>query len=104
MKADLEGSMRRSASILHIAVDDDRWPVLVEAATFDRMRDRAEDLAPQVTHDFWNETGRFFNKGSSGQWRSFFDDGDQARYEKRLASLAPVDLAAWLHSGNAVSR
>src|SRR5258708_32833364 len=94
MKADLEGQMRRLGSVLHIVVDEDRWPTLVEAATFDRMRDRAEELAPQVTHGFWNETGKFFNVGGSGQWRTFLDDSDIARYDKRLSALAPADLAA----------
>lgn len=96
MKADLDGQMRRLASVLHIDVDEATWPSLVEAATFDRMKDRADELAPQVTHGFWQETGRFFNVGGSGQWRSFFGNGDQERYEKRLRSLAPADLAAWL--------
>jgi aryl sulfotransferase len=97
MKADLAGQMRQLAATLHIDVAEAKWPALVEAATFDRMKDRADELAPQVTHGFWQESGRFFHVGGSGQWRSFFDDGDQARYEKRLAALAPPDLAAWLH-------
>ena len=63
------------------------------------MKDRAEELAPQVTEGFWNETGRFFNKGSSGQWQPFFGDGDVARYEARLHELAPPDLAEWVHTG-----
>ena len=99
MKEDLDGQMRRLASVLEIDVDEGRWNELVAAATFERMRDRAEELAPQVTHGFWNEIGRFFNKGSSGQWRSFFDDDDRARYETLVQSLAPADLLAWLHRG-----
>ena len=99
MKADLDGEMRRLASVLGVDVDESTWPDLVNAATFDRMRDRAEELAPQVTHGFWNETSRFFNKGSSDQWQSFFGDGDVARYETRLHELAAPDLAEWLHGG-----
>jgi hypothetical protein len=99
MKADLDGEMRRLASVLKIDVDEARWDELVSAATFDRMKDRAEELAPQVTHGFWQETGRFFHKGSSGQWQSFFDDDDLARYEARVQSLAPADLLGWVHSG-----
>ncbi|MEY2450727.1 MAG: aryl sulfotransferase [Acidimicrobiaceae bacterium] len=99
MKADLDGEMRRLASVLDVAVDESTWAGLVSAATFDRMRDRAEELAPQVTHGFWNETSRFFNKGSSGQWQSYFGPGDVARYEARLHELATPDLAAWMHGG-----
>jgi hypothetical protein len=99
MKTDLDAEMRRLAAVLGIAVDETRWPELVKAATFDRMRDRAEELAPQVTSGFWQESGRFFHKGSSGQWQSFFGDGDEARYEARLHALAAPDLAEWVHDG-----
>ena len=97
MKADLEGSMRRLASVLGVDVDDSKWPTLVEAATFDKMRDRASDLAPQVTNEFWQDDSRFFHVGGSGQWRSFFDDAAQERYEKRLGSVASPELVAWLN-------
>ena len=97
MKADLAGQMQRLASVLGVEIDAQRWPVLVEAATFDRMRNRASDLAPQVTHGFWQSDAEFFHVGGSGQWQALFADGDQARYERRLHELAPPDLAAWLH-------
>ena len=99
MKADLDGEMRRLASVLNIDVDEARWDELVTAATFERMKDRAEELAPQVTHGFWNETSRFFNRGSSGQWQSFFDDDDVARYEARVHELAAPDFVEWVHAG-----
>ncbi len=99
MKADLDGQMRRLASVLKIDVDEAGWDELVTAATFDRMRDRADELAPQVTHGFWQETSRFFHKGSSGQWQSFFNDDDLARYEARVHELAAADLAEWAHTG-----
>jgi hypothetical protein len=99
IQADLDGEMRRLASTLKIDVVESWWDELVAAATFDKMKDRAAELAPQVTHGFWNETGRFFNKGSSGQWQSFFDEADVARYEARVHDLAAPDLAEWVHSG-----
>jgi hypothetical protein len=99
MKADLDGEMRRLASVLNVDIDESKWDSLVEAATFGRMKDRASELAPQVTHEFWQEDGRFFHKGSSGQWLEFFGEGDQQRYEARVNALAPADLAEWVHNG-----
>jgi hypothetical protein len=100
LKADLEGEMRRLAAALNISVPQEKWPTLVAAATFERMRDRAEQLAPQASiAGFWNDTSRFFNAGSSGQWRSFFDAGDVERYEARVRALSPPDLAGWVHAG-----
>ena len=44
LKADLEGEMRRLADRLGIAVAEQVWPELVEAASFERMRARPDDL------------------------------------------------------------
>ena len=46
MKADLEGQMRALSGRLGIAVADGLWPELVDAATFDRMRERSDELVP----------------------------------------------------------
>jgi hypothetical protein len=99
MKADLRGSMRRLASVLKVDVDDAMLEGLVQAAGFDAMRGRAEQLAPQVTHGFWQDSNRFFNKGESEQWRSFFTDADEARYEARARALASPELFEWVHHG-----
>ena len=40
--ADLDGSMRRLAGLLGIPVDEERWPALVRAATFESMRADAQ--------------------------------------------------------------
>ena len=97
MKADLDASMRRLADVLGVHVDEAKWATLVEAATFDRMRDRASDLAPQVTNGFWQDDSRFFHVGGSEQWRAFFDDAAQERYEKRLNDVASPELVAWVN-------
>ncbi|MEU4527871.1 sulfotransferase domain-containing protein [Micromonospora ureilytica] len=91
--ADLGGEMRRLA---------DRWklpspgPELVEAATFGRMRERADRLAPD-TLGVLRDRQAFFRRGGSGQGRDLLDDAARARYEARAATLAPPDLLTWLH-------
>lgn len=100
LQADLDREMRRLADALGIGVDEELWPQLVEAATFDSMRGRAADLAPQVSIDgFWNDTSAFFRTGTSEQWRAFFQPGDETRYEKRIHELCSPDLAQWVHTG-----
>jgi aryl sulfotransferase len=44
--ADLGGQMRWLAGRLGITVPEQTWPALVEAATFESMRGRAEEFAP----------------------------------------------------------
>jgi aryl sulfotransferase len=94
---DLPGEMRRLATHLGIAVPEDRWPALVEAATLDSMRARAGDVVPGADRSHWKDVQRFFNRGTSGQWRDLIDDEGVARYADRVRSLAPPDLVDWLH-------
>jgi aryl sulfotransferase len=97
LAADLEGGMRRLAARLRLDVPEDRWAELVAAARFEHMRAHADVIAPETTSMIWNDNQRFFNKGSSGQWRRLLDDAGVARYMSRCRALAPPDLLAWVH-------
>jgi hypothetical protein len=97
LKADLEGQMRKLAVHLDVEVDEERWPALVEAATFDSMRSRAETTVPAGGRDHFIDPTAFFSRGTSGQWRDLLDDADLARYAARVRSLASDDLVEWLH-------
>jgi hypothetical protein len=103
LQADLEGEMRRLAGLLGIVIGEDAWPALVAEARFDRMRDRADEVVPQATMDgLWHDTSRFFNRGTSGQWRMFLGPEDLDRYEarmRRLATPGPGGLGAWRVAG-----
>jgi hypothetical protein len=93
--------MRRLAGRLGIAVPKPRWPELVEAATFHRMRARSADVVPDERLGLFTDSSRFFHTGSSGQWRDALTDQDIDHYHQRLDSLAPTDLVRWLHHGTA---
>ncbi|MEV4498295.1 sulfotransferase domain-containing protein [Micromonospora arborensis] len=94
--ADLGGEMRRLADRWDIPVHPERWPDLVEAATFGQMRERADRLAPD-TLGVLRDRQAFFRQGASGQGRSLLDSSAQAHYRERTAALAPPDLLNWLH-------
>jgi hypothetical protein len=101
MEADLDGEMRRVAAALDIDVAGPVWPSLVAAATYDSMRSRADELAPEVKiPGFWRDNTRFFNRGQSGQWRALMDNDGRTRYEARVKELAPPDLGSWAHLGS----
>lgn len=95
LSADLEAEMRRIAALLQISVPDDRWPRLVEAATFTRMRQRADRLVP-AGRDALKDPRTFFRAGRSGSGRALLTPPELARYRERLAELAEPDLLAWL--------
>ena len=95
--ADLEGQMRQLAGRLGIAVPENAWPALTQAATFGRMRDRADTLIavpPEISAD----AAAFFPRGSSGAAREILTGEEMAGYHARVTQLAPPDLVEWLHS------
>lgn len=95
LKADLDGQMRALAARLGIDVPPERWPALVEAASFASMR-RGDDRTVPV-QGIWKDQGRFFRQARLGAWQDLLDGDDQRRYHERVASLIGPDLAAWLH-------
>jgi hypothetical protein len=99
MKDDLEGQMRALAARLDIHVPEERWADLVPAATFEHMKSKAVDVAPNATENIWLDQGRFFNKGTNEQWRHLLDEEGLRRYDARVRELADPELARWAHRG-----
>lgn len=95
LRTDLDDEMRRLAAALGMDVPDHAWPALVEAATFDHMRSRADDLVPG--NGVLDSGAAFFRRGSSGAAAELLSDAELARYRERAAAMAPPDLLAWLH-------
>jgi hypothetical protein len=93
---DLDGQMRRLATLLKITVPEDVWPRLVAAATFEHMRARADQLVPN-TLGVLKDSRAFFRRGRSGSAGELLDDRELAHYRARATELAPPDLLAWLH-------
>lgn len=93
--------MRQLAQRLGIVVEEERWPELVDAATYASMRRNRDKTVPNAGRGLWHDEERFFNRGASGQWRELLDHEDLARYERRVARLAEPLLAAWVHGGRA---
>ena len=63
------------------------------------MRQRADELAPEVGNHIWRSNQDFFHRGYNGQWRGLLDDEGLRRYERRVAKLVTADVAAWAHTG-----
>ena len=96
LATDLEGEMRRLAARLGIVVPPPVWPALVEAASFDRMRARAGQLAPDAA-GVLKDPSRFFRRGSSGAAREVLSASELARYDARARELVRPDVLRWLH-------
>lgn len=96
LQADLAGQLRRIAAILGIDVPGPAWPGVEEAVGFERMRARAEQLAPDH-NGVLRSRAAFFRRGTSGAARELLTPAEITRYESRAATLAPADLLTWLH-------
>jgi hypothetical protein len=95
--ADLEGQMRWLAGRLGIAVPENAWPALIQAATLEHMRDREESLIP-TPPGVVEKAASFFRRGTSGAGREILSDEEMAGYYARAAQLAPPDMLEWMHS------
>jgi aryl sulfotransferase len=95
--ADLDGQMRRLSERLGIRVREDRWSALVDAATLPRMRELADQLAPNATENIWQDNRQFFHRATAGQWRDLLSNEDLRRYRTSVERLAPIELAGWAH-------
>jgi hypothetical protein len=97
--ADLEGQVRRLSAALGVELDDEQVDRISRAATFDRMKARAEEFVPEAGIALWRSNRDFFHRGSSGQWRDVIDAETLTRYDRAMAALLPADALAWAHGG-----
>lgn len=99
MKHDLEGEMRRIAGFLEISLPESLWPELIEAATFDSMKSKADELMP-TAGDIWQGGGNtFLHKGTNGRWRDVCAAEDLAKYDELVQEHFSPELASWIEHG-----
>lgn len=98
-QADLVGELLRLAGVLGYRLSRDRAVQLAAFATFDAMKTRAADFAPNATEGIWHSDERFFRSGRSGEWQDIFTEVEHRRYYHRINTLAAPDLLAWAHEG-----
>jgi hypothetical protein len=103
LQTDLIGETRRLAEALGISLSESRARELTREAGIDRMRARAREVAPAASQGNWKDPAAFFRRGGGGEWRERFTADDAAEYEARVATLAPGDVAAWIHLGRIAS-
>jgi len=97
--ADLDGAMRRLAAQLRVEVPESRWPALVDAATFEQMRRRAEVVAP-APDGVLRSRRAFFRRGVAGEGADLLDGAARRRYERRFADLGGPALCRWIRTGS----
>ena len=95
MRRDLPAQLRRLAEALGV----DASSVDPGALTFEAMKARAGETAPNAAEGVFRSPEQFFAAGRTGAWRDAFSAEDLDAYERRIAELCPdEDLRAWLHT------
>jgi aryl sulfotransferase len=99
LKADMAGEIRKIARFLDIAVDESRWPGILEHCSFDYMKSHATPSVP-LGGAFWEGGAEtFINKGTNGRWRDTLSEEESTAYEKRAAAELGEACATWLATG-----
>lgn len=102
MTRDLAGTIDRLAGLLGITHPAPVMEQLVQAATFDNMKDNAERFAPSGGKGFFKSDAEFFHSATSGKWRNKLTEAELAAYDDMMnAHLSPSDRA-WLEYGSSV--
>ena len=96
LQADLAGEMRRIGALLDIETPNSLWPELVKAATFSEMKQHHNETAPNADQAIWHDASKFFNKGTSGQWRDVLSQECLDLYEAAKQEKLEPSLAAWI--------
>ena len=103
LKADMPGQIRRIAAFLDIAIDEGRWPAILEHCSFDYMKRNAERTVP-LGGVFWDGGAQtFINKGTNGRWREVLTPDECAKYDSRALSELGPECAHWLETGEMLS-
>lgn len=103
LSANLDAEMRRLSAFLGIPVDEARWPSLREAASFDAMRERADELAPGGHFAEWRSNRDFFRAARRGGWQDKLSAENQALYEQVATARLGARLKSWLEGGRAAA-
>jgi aryl sulfotransferase len=104
MKRDLRSAIAAMATACDIAVDAQQLDGYAKAATFERIKQRAEQFAPMSGSGIWKAEPGFFANGRNLQWQDRLSAAQLAAFDDRLAQLLPPAEAAWLLNGNLSDR
>ena len=99
MKRDLPGAISSMAQALGSTIDQTQLDAFTHAASFETMKGKAEQFAPESGTGMWKKETNFFANGSSEQWKDKLNADQLADFDARLAQLLPADEAHWLLNG-----
>lgn len=102
LKSDLSGEMRRISEFLGIPINEQLWPALVDAATFETMKRNGAQILAGIEMAFEGGHQSFLHQGTNERWRGVLTNADLELYEKRAHAELSPGLFQWLRGGRLV--
>ncbi len=99
MKKDLVGTFQTIARLLGISPPPDLMDRLVQAATFDNMKENAERFAPSGSKGFFKSDSAFFQDGSNQKWLGKLTGAELAAYDAQMDAALTKTERGWLENG-----
>ena len=99
LRRDLPGELLRLGRALGFALTPERAGELAAEASLERMRTRADEIAPSASQGIWRDPSRFMRAAGRGEWRVWMSPEEEQAYARRVADLVEPDLAHWVHHG-----
>lgn len=96
---DLSTEVERLARHLQVETDASRTARIVDLASIESARRRAETLAPDAHLGAWKDPSAFFRSGRRGQWQDLLSGDDVATYEAMVAEMLEPESNHWVHHG-----
>ena len=84
-------------------IDESLWPSFLGAASFESMRERADELAPGAHFNEWRSNRDFFRSARHGTGREMLSAENRALYEELAMTRLGPRLKAWLEGGRAAA-
>ena len=99
LKQNMPAEIRRVAAFLDIAINESRWPSILEYCSFEWMKENASKSVP-LGGAFWDAGAQvFINKGVNGRWTETLTNEESRDYEQLADAELGTECARWLAFG-----
>jgi len=96
---DTDAEIRRLASFLEIDIQEEHWDRIIDAISFDSMKARGAEYAPDGGLPWKGGADTFLHKGTNGRWQGVLSDEELAQYDVLCDKALTPDCRAWLEHG-----
>lgn len=101
MRNDLPGTVQKIADFIDRPVDKEELDRIVQAVSFEKVKQQAIAESAELTGDEFFEGGQatFINQGTNGRWHDLLTEEELDLYRTTRDRVLTPDCASWLETG-----